>query len=514
MPRKDEEVKLPLRAGGGGESAAKAEQIHVPFKAEHATEKHLRAIYGQHSIDEVFQDGQKFDTEDAFFAYMRSTRASAMAPPTNNDLNQPLSAYFISSSHNTYLVGHQLYGNATTAGYTNVLERGCRCLEIDIWDGDETDTSASSSDEEAPPRVSSSTTKRSRWSKMKAKAKVIRSVSPQREHHQTSDKSSGGTSTTQGGALAPPNADGQVTFKPEPQVVHGYTLTAAVPFREVCAAIKKSAFVATDLPLIVSLETHAGLQQQETMVEIMKDLWGEYLVDSSTIGEKGCERLPSPESLRGKILVKVKQAGINKNDLEMVKSNSTNDSASSQQTGSKPSKMLPALSDLGLFTRAFSFKGWDQPEAKLPAHVFSLTDSKAHGMLSDPVHGDALFRHNLTYLTRIYPKGTRISSSNYDPACHWRHGAQMVALNWQKLDTGMMLNEAMFAGYDGWVLKPNGFRTPDQGGAASEAPGSKAPPPVAEKTMELKVQLFSGENLPPPPQKDAIHAAKIKPYVQ
>ena len=33
----------------------------------------------------------------------------------------------------------------------------------------------------------------------------------------------------------------------------------------------------------------------------------------------------------------------------------------------------------------------------------------------------------------------------------------MVALNWQSWDKGMMLNEGMFAGEQGWVLKPDGF---------------------------------------------------------
>jgi len=34
-------------------------------------------------------------------------------------------------------------------------------------------------------------------------------------------------------------------------------------------------------------------------------------------------------------------------------------------------------------------------------------------------------------LLRVYPKGTRLLSSNYDPMVGWTHGAQMVAFNMQ-----------------------------------------------------------------------------------
>jgi len=39
-------------------------------------------------------------------------------------------------------------------------------------------------------------------------------------------------------------------------------------------------------------------------------------------------------------------------------------------------------------------------------------------------------------LVRIYPKGTRVDSSNYDPHVGWTHGAQMVAFNMQVSGTG------------------------------------------------------------------------------
>ncbi|XP_036992452.2 1-phosphatidylinositol 4,5-bisphosphate phosphodiesterase zeta-1 [Artibeus jamaicensis] len=51
------------------------------------------------------------------------------------DMHHPLKDYFISSSHNTYLVSDQLVGPSDVWGYVSALVKGCRCLEIDCWDG-------------------------------------------------------------------------------------------------------------------------------------------------------------------------------------------------------------------------------------------------------------------------------------------------------------------------------------------------------------------------------------------
>ncbi|XP_009178570.1 1-phosphatidylinositol 4,5-bisphosphate phosphodiesterase zeta-1 isoform X4 [Papio anubis] len=51
------------------------------------------------------------------------------------DMTHPLNDYFISSSHNTYLVSDQLLGPSDLWGYVSALVKGCRCLEIDCWDG-------------------------------------------------------------------------------------------------------------------------------------------------------------------------------------------------------------------------------------------------------------------------------------------------------------------------------------------------------------------------------------------
>jgi phosphatidylinositol phospholipase C, delta len=523
MAPEPDQPKLPLRAAGGGGPTEAAQKMRVDgFREQGHVAAYLDTIYASDIEGKSVQERLTFNTKDSFTDHMRSKEATALGPVPKVDLSQPLSQYYISSSHNTYLTGHQLYGDATTAGYTNVLKRGCRCLEIDIWDGDDSDTSASSSDEDEQPRPGEQRSKTSKWSKMKAKAARIRGSSPGKSPEKA--HAAPGPNEEAGAASQKPSADTAApppeVFRPEPQVVHGWTLTQAIPFRQVCAAIRESAFTATDLPLIVSLETHTNHEQQQIMVDIMKEAWGEFLVDPKEAAKVGFDTLPSPDSLRRKILIKVKWSpGLKAEDesdlLKVVDTNTTNSSAGD---ASKPSKMLPQLSELGMFTRAFSFKQWDQPESAIATHVYSLTESKAHEMFEDPHDGPKMFEHNRNYLTRIYPRGTRIRSSNYDPLFHWTLGSQIVALNWQSLDHGMMLNEGMFAGYQGFVLKPDGFRGTLRASSRDSAPLKSSAATEASilrrKLKELKVTVFAAENIPTPSERDSSHPDKLKPYLK
>jgi len=92
-----------------------------------------------------------------------------------------------------------------------------------------------------------------------------------------------------------------------------------------------------------------------------------------------------------------------------------------------------------------------------PANILiNISESACMKLLPASLTG--LISHSSNHLRRIFPKGTRIDSSNLDPLMFWRNGSQITSLNWQVYDTGMQLNEAMFVGSPGWVPKPREMR--------------------------------------------------------
>ena len=201
----------------------------------------------------------------------------------------------------------------------------------------------------------------------------------------------------------------------------------------------------SDLPLIVSLEVHANAEQQEIMVEIINSTWKGYLVP---LPSSDCTALPSPGSLRHKILVKVKASDQKKTNIthakdetssaSHVKSNASSSTPSEDEdtkTSSdlrkkkKKSSITPSLSALGIYTRGYHFHSFRSPEATIPTHVFALSEKKL--MEIHTSSGPTLFGHNRNFMMRAYPSGMRVRSDNLDPAIFWRKGVQLVALNCQ-----------------------------------------------------------------------------------
>lgn len=65
----------------------------------------------------------------------------------------------------------------------------------------------------------------------------------------------------------------------------------------------------------------------------------------------------------------------------------------------------------------------------MPWEIQSLDENKILALLKNKQDREFWIKHHQLFFTRVYPKGTRFDSSNYNPFPGWAIGAQIVALN-------------------------------------------------------------------------------------
>ncbi|KAM4733379.1 1-phosphatidylinositol 4,5-bisphosphate phosphodiesterase zeta-1-like [Anableps anableps] len=403
------------------------------------------SLIDRYEIEEAAIESRSM-TFEGFLRYMES-KDCCLFDQTHKlvyqDMDQPLTSYFISSSHNTYLTGDQIVGKSHLDAYVSALRKGCRCLEIDCWDGPDM----------------------------------------------------------------------------EPVVYHGYTLTTKILFKDVITTVAQHAFEVSAYPVILSLENHCCQEQQEVMAQYLISILGDKLLksplDHPTTGD-----FPSPNDLMYKILIKNKKLkswikAENKTEAEesadegedaddeeeeddddeedqghLTKAKFWSPRKPSLKKKKKKVKVAQALSDLVIYTRSVKFISFSHSRDNQNCYEnTSMAEKKARKLIK--TSGSSFVQHNQRFLSRIYPAGSRTSSSNYNPQEFWNVGAQLVALNFQSPGLSMDLNDGRFQdnGGCGYVLKPAVLMSSQR----SFDPNSSRP-----QSTHLLLKVISGSNLPLP----------------
>uniref|UniRef100_A0A673ABQ2 Phosphoinositide phospholipase C n=1 Tax=Sphaeramia orbicularis TaxID=375764 RepID=A0A673ABQ2_9TELE len=406
-------------------------------QGEDASLLHAQSLILTYELNDWAQKNQ-FMTQNGFTMYMLSLENDVFNPDharVHQDMTRPLAHYFISSSHNTYLTKDQVTSASSTEPYIRALNQGCRCVELDCWDGD----------------------------------------------------------------------------KGEPVIYHGHTLTSKVPFKEVIETIAQYAFKASPYPLILSLENHCSVEQQAVMAKHLRTILGSKLL-TKPLSDQLLKDLPSPEELKCRILVKGKKHIPHLGQLGKTGSSASFSSSSDDELASSnkntpkrdpakvsfrkachyvSSKLSPELSELVVYCRSVPFQGFENMSEKPPNEMSSFSESDALRLIKDS--GKLFARHNSKQLSRIYPSGQRLQSSNYDPQEMWNGGCQMVALNFQTPGEQMDLNQGRFLpnGRCGYVLKPSflcssttNFNPENTGGGPGHVP------------TQLTIRIISAQQLP------------------
>ncbi|XP_048789015.1 1-phosphatidylinositol 4,5-bisphosphate phosphodiesterase beta-3-like isoform X1 [Lagopus muta] len=132
-------------------------------------------------------------------------------------------------------------------------------------------------------------------------------------------------------------------------------------------------------------------------------------------------------------------------------------------TASSEVRASEEMSTLVTYVEPVKFKSFSAASKRDKAfEMSSFVETKGLEQLTkSPIE---FVEYNKRQLSRVYPKGTRVDSSNFQPQLFWNAGCHMAALNFQTLDVPMQLNLGLFEynARSGFLLKPEFMRRRDK----------------------------------------------------
>jgi len=397
---------------------------------------------------------------DGLMWYLMSEDNLVMSPESllkADNMEFPLSHYYIKSSHNTYLTGHQITGKASVEIYRQVLLSGCRCIELDFWNGEGT---------YGEPYISHGYTM---VNKLPAKD-VIQAIAE----------------------CAFRTSEYPLVLSFENHCNPKQQAKIAAYCKEYFGDLMLQ-YPLDDHPLAPNVQLPSPEQLKEKILVKNKVLHQHHhhhhKVESApqqnggqfSPSRRGGKDVPdveaSPPSLPPAPLAPSLANGSppipigceppllsDSSDSEESEDEDSMDSQESPKpqvtsdagTAGKESKASAELSALVNYVMPVHFRTFENAEKRKRAYeMSSFVETTALSLLKqDPVE---FVKYNRFQTSRVYPRGTRVESSNFMPQIFWNAGCQMVALNYQTMDIPMQLNLGKFQ-YNrrtGYLLKPD-----------------------------------------------------------
>ncbi|XP_065872355.1 phosphoinositide phospholipase C 6-like isoform X2 [Euphorbia lathyris] len=402
---------------------------------------------------ESMRGGDTLSLDDFFQFLLSDDLNGPIIPEVHHDMTAPLSHYFIYTGHNSYLTGNQLSSDCSEVPIIKALQRGVRVIELDLWPG---------------------------------------------------------------------------SSKDEVLVLHGRTLTTPVPLIKCLKSIKQYAFVTSPYPVIITLEDHLMRARQAKVAEMVTHTFGHMLYYPES---DGLVQFPSPESLKHRIIISTKPPkeylesscvdSLKQKDIRspICKNSSGDEEVEEEEEDDDDDDEEEAIS--GKSDRSDSDQddeecGCKNGQRSSPEYkrLITIHAGKPKGALKNALktgannvrrlsmseqelekaastNGIDLVKFTQENILRVYPKGTRITSSNYKPINGWMHGAQMIAFNMQGYGKSLWLMHGMFKanGGCGYVKKPDFLM---QNGDEVFNPKTTL---LVIKTLKVKVYLGDGWRL-------------------